>query len=70
MCIHDLTIFVSLIYENIMARCQAVNIPRADLAIFFRKGGPMTERGSNKLGGRGACQSWKLFEILIANGAF
>ena len=24
-CIHDLTTFVSLIYENIMARCQKVN---------------------------------------------
>ena len=68
MCIHDLTIFVSLIYENIMARCQAVNIPRADLAIF-RKGGPMTERGPNKLGGRGACPPGNILEILIANGA-
>ena len=25
-CIHDLMTFVSLIYENIMARCQNVNI--------------------------------------------
>ena len=51
-----------------MARCQAVHIPRADLSIF-RKSGPMTERGPNKLGGRGACPPGKILEILIANGA-